>query len=127
MKLKLPITSDKKRNSSTGNESFIFYRTIYQVTQNQKDKKLPMVPGFCQRISLWRFGECQGEVIRQICHLSTGDLKEVEKRNTLKRTGEPDCFIANKFDSLIDPSAIVCQARKVHHQEASGALTGTQS
>ena len=76
---------------------FYFSSKDYVVTQNTKDKKKSMVRGLCQRISLWRYHNCKGEDIRQICHLSTKDLTEVDKRNIMK-DGKPNCFIANKFD-----------------------------
>ena len=74
-----------------------------------------MIRGLCQRISLWRFVGCQGEIIRQICHLSSADLKEVEARNRM-RNGKPDCFVANKYDANIDTNAIICSARKIYDQ-----------
>ena len=86
------------------------------VTQNKKENKKPNVPGLCQRISLWRYEQCKGQELRQICHLATEDLKEVDKRNRM-RDGKPNCFIANKFDIDIDPGAIICMARRIHHRE----------
>ena len=80
-----------------------------------------MLPGLCQRISLWRYEQCKGEVLRQICHLSTEDLKEVDKRNRM-RDGKQNCFIANKFDSNIDPGAIICMARRIHHIENHSSI-----
>ena len=89
-------------NSQYVNYTFVFRTKDYAVTQNKKDKRKKEVRGLCQRISLWRYGACKGEEIRQICHLSTEDLKEVDKRNQM-RDGRPNCFIANKFDINVDP------------------------
>ena len=39
--------------------------------------------------------KCQGKFIRQICHLSLKDLKEIDDRNRLNN-GKPNCYVANK-------------------------------
>ena len=59
-------------------------KTVYKVNQDLRAKKRPMIPGLCQRISLWRFPKCNGQDIRQICHLGVEDLAVVDRRNRMK-------------------------------------------
>ena len=56
--------------------------------------------------------KCSGQIIRHICHLSTGDLPEfrIEAGN---RT-----MMANKFDLDVDPVAVVCQAKDIAQRTA---------
>ena len=73
-----------------------------------------MVPGLCSRSSLWREKQCHGELIRSICHLAQDDLKILYKENLLKN-GQPDCFIANKFNIEIDSTAPICVTRRLNY------------
>ena len=59
---------------------------------------------------------CRGRYLRSICHLSMDDMDEIYKRNTLN-DGRQNCFIANKFNTMIDANAIICAARRIHLQE----------
>ena len=43
-------------------------------------------------------------------------MQEVYQRNTLS-DGRQNCFVANKFNPHIDPTAIICQARRIHQLE----------
>ena len=61
-------------------------------------------------------------MIKFICHLSTEDLVLFDKENRLK-DGRPNCFVANKFDVEVDPSAIICNARRVLAQEYMNEIT----
>ena len=61
-------------------------------------------------------------MIKFICHLSTEDLVLFDKENRLE-DGRPNCFVANKFDVEVDPSAIICNARRVLAQEYMNEIT----
>ena len=90
-----------------------YSNSTYKVNQNEV-KKIPMVPGLCSRSSLWMDKQCHGELIRSICHLAQDDLKILYKENLLKN-GQPDCFIANKFNIEIDPTAPICVTRRLNN------------
>ena len=66
--------------------------------------------------------KCKGKMIKFICHLSTEDLVLFDKENRLE-DGRPNCFVANKFDVEVDPSAIICNARRVLAQEYMNKIT----
>ena len=51
-----------------------------------------------------------------ICHLGMDDLNKIFDQNRLS-DGRPNCFVANKFDINVDCGAIICMARRLHHQE----------
>ena len=48
---------------------------------------------------------------------------EIYKRNTLP-DGRQNCFVANKFDSHMDATAVICAARRLHLQEYLSANVG---
>ena len=60
--------------------------------------------GQCTRNSLWRYKNCRGKLIKNICNVGVEDLPKLREGN---------CVMGNKFRLSVDAKAVVCQMKEL--------------